>query len=72
MLALAGNTSWPYWAGFVLCVLLFLALDLGVFHRKAHVVRFREALAWTTLWVTLSFCFGLLLAPAVVPDWGEQ
>ena len=41
-------TPWHY-AGFVTCVLVFLALDLGVFHRKAHVVRFREALAWTAV-----------------------
>lgn len=36
-----------------------LALDLGVFHRKAHVVGAREALAWTTVWVTLAVIFGI-------------
>jgi tellurite resistance protein TerC len=61
-----------HWAGFVLCVLIFLALDLGVFHRRAHVVKFKEALAWTSLWVTLSFCFGLFIAPAVVGGWTRQ
>ncbi len=71
MLALLGTTPW-HWAGFILCVLFFLALDLGVFHRKAHVVRFKEAFGWTALWVTLSFAFGLFLAPAVVEGWGRR
>ncbi len=46
-----------HWAGFILIVLLFLSLDLGVFHRRAHVVRFKEALAWTTIWFVLSLVF---------------
>ena len=71
MLALIEITAW-HWMGFILCVILFLALDLGVFHREAHVVTFREALTWTTIWVMLSFGFGLLLAPALVTGWGKQ
>lgn len=47
------------WIGFNLFVLAMLALDLGVFHRKAHVVSFREALAWTVAWVTLAMLFNL-------------
>jgi len=70
MLALIHTTPW-HWAGFILCVLFFLALDLGVFHRKAHVVKFREALMWTGIWVALSLIFGLVLAPAVVDGWGK-
>jgi tellurite resistance protein TerC len=62
MLALVEITGW-HWAGFITCVLIFLALDLGVFHRKAHVVTFKEALAWTTLWFTLAMLFALLLKP---------
>src|SRR5213592_4258398 len=53
----------PYhWAGFIVIVLLFLSLDLGVFHRHAHVVQFKEALSWTTIWFVLSlmFCGALL------------
>ena len=53
-------TAWHY-AGFVAAVLIFLALDLGVFHREAHVVEFREALAWTALWFTLAMCFAGLI-----------
>ncbi len=71
MLALIEITAW-HWAGFILCVIFFLALDLGVFHRQARVVKFKEALTWTTIWVTLSFGFGLLLAPALVTGWGKQ
>ena len=51
-----------HWAGFIVIVLLFLSLDLGVFHRRAHVVTFKEALGWTTIWFVLSliFCGALL------------
>ncbi|MCX6894604.1 MAG: TerC family protein [Verrucomicrobia bacterium] len=68
MPAAASITPW-HWAGFVACVLVFLALDLGVFHRKAHVVRFKEALAWTAVWCSLAMLFGLILAPSVVHHW---
>jgi tellurite resistance protein TerC len=46
------------WLGFVGFVVAMLALDLGVFHRHAHVVRFREALAWSSVWVALALAFG--------------
>jgi tellurite resistance protein TerC len=38
-----------------------LALDLGVFHRDAHEVGFREAAAWSTVWVVLALAFGVAL-----------
>jgi tellurite resistance protein TerC len=47
------------WTGFTLFVLAVLAIDLGVFHRKAHVVRFREAMGWVTVWVTLALLFNI-------------
>src|SRR6058998_3040283 len=53
----------PYhWAGFIVSVLLFLSHDLGVFHRHAHVVKFKEALTWTTIWfgLSLAFCGALI------------
>jgi tellurite resistance protein TerC len=56
MLALVAITPWHY-VGFILCVLFFLALDLGVFHRQAHVVKFREALIWTAVWFTTALVF---------------
>jgi tellurite resistance protein TerC len=49
------------WTGFVLFVLLLLALDLGVFHRKAHVVSVREALGWSAVWVTLGLGFAVFV-----------
>jgi len=48
---------WP-WVGFALFILAMLALDLGVFHRKAHPVSSKEALGWTAIWVTLALLFG--------------
>ncbi len=45
------------WAGFLLFVVAMLALDLGVFHRKAHVVSVKEALIWSAIWVGLSLAF---------------
>jgi tellurite resistance protein TerC len=45
------------WAGFIIFVIAMLALDLGVFHRNAHVVRFKEALAWSVVWVALALLF---------------
>src|SRR5215203_720082 len=62
MLALVEITAW-HWVGFIACVLVFLALDLGIFHRKAHEVKFREALLWTTVWFCLAMLFALLLKP---------
>jgi tellurite resistance protein TerC len=49
------------WAGFILFVLLMLMLDLGVFHRTAHVVSIREALVWSAVWVTLGLAFSLFV-----------
>ena len=46
------------WVAFNLFVLLALALDLGVFHRQAHKIQFREAAIWTGVWIALSLGFG--------------
>lgn len=51
---------WWLYAAFTLFVLLMLALDLGVFHRKEHAVSFREAAAWSGVWVSLALIFNLL------------
>jgi tellurite resistance protein TerC len=50
-------TSW--WIGFNALVLFLLALDLGVFNRKAHAVSVREALGWSAVWISLAVAFGL-------------
>jgi tellurite resistance protein TerC len=43
-----------FWIGFHVFVFLMLALDLGVFHKKAHKVPVKEAVIWTVVWITLS------------------
>jgi tellurite resistance protein TerC len=48
-----------FWIGFNIVVLALLALDLGVFHRKAHAVSIREAAIWSAVWVALSLLFNL-------------
>ncbi len=47
------------WVGFNMLVLAMLALDLGVFHRKAHIVRIKEALAWSGFWIALAILFSV-------------
>ncbi len=49
------------WVGFISFVLLALALDLGVFHRKAHKVAIREAIFFSALWIGLALCFGFFV-----------
>jgi tellurite resistance protein TerC len=45
------------WIGFTVFILAVLALDLGVFHRKAHAVKIREALTWSVVWISLALVF---------------
>ena len=52
---------WWFYLSFVGLVLLLLSLDLGVFHRKAHAVGFREAATWSVVWIALSLLFNLAL-----------
>jgi tellurite resistance protein TerC len=53
-----GNQILP-WVVFNIFVLGMLALDLGVFNRKAHVIKIREALIWSAVWITLALLFNL-------------
>jgi len=48
-----------FWVGFNLFVLLMLALDLGVFNRKAHVISVKEALTWSFVWIALALLFNI-------------
>lgn len=50
------GTPWM-WSVFAVVVVVSLAIDLFVFHRKAHEVKFREALTWTFVWIGLSLTF---------------
>jgi tellurite resistance protein TerC len=52
---------WWFYLGFTGFVLVLLALDLGVFHRQAHEVSFREAATWSVVWVALALSFNFLL-----------
>lgn len=49
------------WVAFVAFILAMLALDLFFLHRDAHVVAFREAAAWSAVWVTLGLSFGVIV-----------
>lgn len=51
---------WWFYLAFTGFVLVLLALDLGVFHRKAHAVSFREASLWSVVWIALALAFNFL------------
>ncbi len=55
------DTPIIFWILFNAFVLLMLALDLGVFHRKTHEVSLREALTWTFVWVFLALVFNAVI-----------
>ncbi|MFN0139458.1 MAG: TerC family protein [Pyrinomonadaceae bacterium] len=55
------NEYWWFYGLFTLFVLLMLALDLGVFHRKSHEVSFKEASIWSIVWVSLALVFNFVL-----------
>lgn len=57
-----------FWIGFNVFVLIMLALDLGVFHRKAHEVSVKEALIWSLVWITLALTFNGI----IYYQFGEQ
>ena len=50
-----------FWILFNLFVLAMLVLDLGVFHRRAHTVKFREALIWSVAWIALAAIFAVIV-----------
>ena len=57
----AAHVPLIVWVLFNLFVLAMLALDLGVFHRRAREMRFREAAGWSLMWIALSLAFWVLL-----------
>jgi tellurite resistance protein TerC len=57
------------WVGFVIFVIIMLALDLGVFHRKAHVVSLREAAGWSCFWISLGLSFSVFVYFAYQNHW---
>ncbi|MBL0927396.1 MAG: TerC family protein [Phycisphaerales bacterium] len=59
---------WAY-GGFIALVLVFLALDLGVFHRDAHEVSFKEAVTWSVVWVACALLFAVFVFFAYENHW---
>jgi tellurite resistance protein TerC len=57
------------WIAFIAFVLLMLALDLGVFHRNAHVVSVKEALAWSAVWIAMGLAFAVFVYLAYDGQW---
>jgi tellurite resistance protein TerC len=57
------------WLAFLLFIGILLALDLGVFHRKAHVVSVREALGWTVIWMTTALLFSAFVYFGYQNNW---
>lgn len=55
-----SSTTW-LWIGFSLFILLMLSLDLGLLNRKAHAIKYREAVTWSVVWVTLATIFAALV-----------
>lgn len=61
MLFFNFDAYWGAYLCFAAFVVFLLSLDLGVFHRKAHVVGVREATMWSLIWIALALCFNFLL-----------
>jgi tellurite resistance protein TerC len=57
------------WLAFIALVLALVALDLGVFHRKAHAVGMREALGWSAVWISLGLAFAVVVFFAYEGRW---
>jgi tellurite resistance protein TerC len=55
--------QWWHWVTFILAVIVFLAFDLGVLHREARAIRFREALTWTCFLFFMAMVFAGTLVP---------
>ena len=53
--------SYIWWIGFNVFVLIMLALDLGVFHRKSKEISVKEAFLWTGFWILLAFVFNIIV-----------
>lgn len=72
MVAFPFSEFWWFYALFTLFVLAMLALDLGVFHRKAHEVSVKEATAWTVTWIALAALFNGLFYWYCLRQFGQS
>jgi tellurite resistance protein TerC len=55
------KVSIVFWIGFHLLIFFLLALDLGIFNKKAHRIKIREAIIWSSLWISLAIVFNLFI-----------
>jgi len=62
---------WSLWVAFIIFILLLLALDLGVFHRKAHVISLKEALRLSGVWIGVALLFNVFIYFAYEYHWFE-
>ncbi|HQU84882.1 MAG TPA: TerC family protein [Pyrinomonadaceae bacterium] len=63
---------WWFYGIFTLFVLIMLALDLGVFHRKAHEVSFKEATIWSIVWISLALVFNFIFYQYASAKFGAE
>jgi len=63
---------WWVYGGFLIFVFIMLAIDLGVFNRKAHVVSFKEATIWSIVWVTLALAFNYIFYRYTLGKFGAE
>lgn len=63
---------WWFYVGFTVFVLAMLALDLGVFHRRAHTVSVREAVRWSAMWITLALVFNVVFYRYAASMFGDE
>ena len=61
-----------WWVAFNAFVIAMLALDLGVFHRKAHAVRIKEALGWSAVWIAMALVFNAWVYLQLGPQKGAE
>ena len=57
------------WAAFIIFILFLVVLDLGVFHRKAHVITLKEALTWSAVWIGVALVFNVFIYFAYQYHW---
>src|SRR5439155_4491341 len=67
--ARAGVFLMWLWAAFIVFILFLLVLDLGVFHRKAHVITLKEALTWSGVWIGVALVFNVFIYFAYQYHW---
>lgn len=60
------------WIGFNILILILLALDLGVFHRKDHAISVKEGFVWSIIWIAVAFAFNFVVYLWKGPEVGLQ